>query len=107
MVANTLPCASTVRPSHEPRPLAVQFAGVEELAAFAERAVFFDRKRHDDRPLAVRIGDVERLLVRRKRDAVRPFQLFGEQRQLAIGRDAIHALERQLLLRVVHSFSNP
>ena len=48
------------------RCFACEFAGVEELAAFAERAVGLHRKRHDDRPRAVRIGDVQRFLIRRK-----------------------------------------
>ena len=92
-VANRLPCSSTSRPSGAPWRVLASSVRVEEHLALADRAVLEHRKRHADRPRPVRVGHVERLLVRRERDAVGPLELFGEQRHLAVRRDAIDALE--------------
>ena len=72
---------------------------VEEHLATGHRAAIVERVPHDDLFGGVPVADVEVALIGRQRDAIRPRQLRGNQRHLAVahGEDAA---ERQLLLRV-------
>ena len=104
-VANTLPSLSTFRPSGKPGILPIMRRRVVNDAALAERAVGVDRESHPDGLCRVGLRDVQRLLVGREGDAVGPRHLVGQQRQLAVRRQPVHAAEIELAARVVLSAS--
>jgi hypothetical protein len=58
--------------------------GVEDDATFAERPVCLNLECPPGGVIAVGVGNVERLLVRRKSDAVRRFQVFGKKLELTV-----------------------
>src|SRR5436305_8399074 len=68
---------------------------VDDVSA-AQRAVRADGEAAD--VPAVGVVDPERLLIGREAEPVRLLEVVGEQRELAVGRDAVDAAEVQLLL---------
>src|SRR6266568_3274584 len=89
----TLPAVSTLSPSMASSPSA------PVMSKNSSPPVTVERVAHNDLAIRVPVADVEVAFVRGQRDAIRPGQFRGDERDRAVA-DPEDAAERQFLFRV-------